>query len=186
MKLPTLALTALAPLAAVATECQNEDFDHDPLNISTAAAKSALHGLRTRDLTVVNMYWHLLVSKTPDNDPTPSMNAQIEYLNNHYNPWGYQLVLKDYDVTVNASWAADIDTDKGDKMNALHRGDYQTLNVYLVEGGGGGTLSPSHTPFHPSKKLTDLCTLQAYAPCRTARAILSPRTFSTATAVSSP
>jgi hypothetical protein len=38
---------------------------------------------------------------------------------------------------IGEEWARDIDVDKENKMRSLHQGDYQTLNIYLVEGAGG-------------------------------------------------
>lgn len=141
MKLSTLAIAALAPLA-FAADCQNKDYDHDPLNISTASAKRALNSLRTRDLLQVDMYWHILVSKTPEGeDWGPSIQSQVNFLNAHYEPWGYHLNLKFTTYVIGAEWAGDIDVDKENKMRTLHQGDYQTLNIYLVEGAGGGMYS---------------------------------------------
>ncbi|KAF9737175.1 hypothetical protein PMIN06_011531 [Paraphaeosphaeria minitans] len=141
MKLSTFFLAALAPLA-FAVDCQNEDFDHDPLNISTATAKRALNSLRTRDLQQVDMYWHILVSKAPEGeDWGPSIQSQVDFLNAHYESWGYHLNLKFTTYVIGAEWASDVDVDKENKMRALHQGDYQTLNIYLVEGAGGGVCS---------------------------------------------
>jgi hypothetical protein len=42
---------------------------------------------------------------------------------------------------IGAEWASDIDVDKENKMRSLHQGDYQTLNIYAVEGAGGGVCS---------------------------------------------
>ncbi|KAF2248239.1 hypothetical protein BU26DRAFT_329871 [Trematosphaeria pertusa] len=142
MKLFTLALAALAPLTAFAADqCLNEDFDHDPLNISPSASRRALNSLRTRDLTHVELYIHVLVSQAPTDDWGPSIQGQLDFLNNHYEVWGYHFDLKLTTYVINAEWASDIDTDKENKMHQLHRGDYQTLNVYLVEGAGGGVCS---------------------------------------------
>ncbi|KAK7189685.1 hypothetical protein DPSP01_005747 [Paraphaeosphaeria sporulosa] len=141
MKLSTFFLGALAPLA-FAADCQNEDFDHDPLNISTATAKRALNSLRTRDLQQVDMYWHILVSKNPEGeDWGPSIQSQVDFLNAHYETWGYHFNLKFTTYVIGAEWASDIDVDKENKMRTLHQGDYQTLNIYLVEGAGGGVCS---------------------------------------------
>ena len=141
MKLSTLAFGLFASLA-FAADCGNEDFDHDPLNISAAAAKRALNGLRTRDLQQVDMYYHILVSKNPEGeDWGPSIQAQVDFLNAHYEPWGYHLNLKFTTYVISELWASEIDVDKENKMRSLHQGDYQTLNIYLVETAAGGVCS---------------------------------------------
>lgn len=141
MKLSTLFLAALTPLA-LATDCSNQDFDHDPLNISTATAKRALNQLRTRDLQQVDMFFHILVSKNPEGeDWGPKIQSQVDFLNAHFETWGYVFNLKFTTYMIDEEWAKDIDVDKENKMRALHKGDYKTLNVYLVEGAGGGVCS---------------------------------------------
>jgi hypothetical protein len=129
MKFSTALLGLLAP-TALAIKCLNEDFDHDPLNISPAAAKGALNGLRTRDLIGINMYLNILLAEDTGEDYGPRIDSQLEYLNTQYNKWGYNFNLKLVTFVYNAEWAKDIDVDKEAKMHALHRGNYNELTVY--------------------------------------------------------
>lgn len=141
MKFSSLVLAALAPLA-FATDCSNEDFDHDPLNISAGTAKRALSQLRTRDLQQVDMYYHILVANNPEGeDWGPKIQSQVDFLNAHFETWGYVFNLKFTTYVIGEEWARDIDVDKENKMRALHQGDYQTLNIYLVEGANSGVCS---------------------------------------------
>jgi hypothetical protein len=141
MKFSAALLGLLAAPVVLATECLNEDFDHDPLNISPAQSRRALNALRTRDIASVDLYIHILVSEAPEDDWGPSIDGQIDYLNEQYGKWGWNFNLRLTTYVIGADWASDIDVDKENKMRTLHRGDYQTLNVYLVEGAGGGVCS---------------------------------------------
>ena len=67
--------------------------------------------------------------------------AQVDYLQRQYAPWGIQFQVKPISYALNAEWAAAIDNDKDEKMRQLHRGDYKSLNVYLVEGATSGVCS---------------------------------------------
>jgi hypothetical protein len=140
MKFATFLFSLLAPVA-LATDCLNENFDHDPLNILPAESRRALNNLRTRDIQGVDMYIHILVAEAPTDDWGPSIQSQIDFLNEHYAVWGYNFHLKLTTYVIDAEWAKDIDVDKENKMRQLHRGDYQTLNVYLVEGAKSGVCS---------------------------------------------
>lgn len=156
MKFSTALFGLLAAPLALATECLNEDFDHDPLNISPAQSRRALSSLRTRDVANVDLYIHILVKEAPEEDWGPDINGQIDYLNNHFGKWGWNFDLKLTTYVINEEWASDIDTDKENKMRYLHRGDYQTLNVYLVEHAGGGVCSlPSGDGKPVTQKLLD-------------------------------
>lgn len=142
MKISTLVLSALLPFAFT-DDCLNEDFDHDPLNISPADSRRALNTVRARDLTTVDLYLSVIISKgVPEGeDWGKDFDKQVAFLNEHYKPWGYHFDLKFTTYMISADWAKDIDVDKEAKMHALHRGDYQTLNVYLVEGAKSGVCS---------------------------------------------
>jgi hypothetical protein len=119
----------LAPLAFAADQCLNEKLDHDPLNISAAESRRALNSLRTRDLAQVDMLWHVLVSEAPKDDWGPSIQSQVDFLNRHYEPWGYHFNLKFTTYVISPEWAKDIDVDKEAKMHALHQGDYQVGRI---------------------------------------------------------
>ncbi|OCL04800.1 hypothetical protein AOQ84DRAFT_260086, partial [Glonium stellatum] len=110
--------------------------------------------LRTRDTIIVDLWIHVLVSgPTAANgyvDATGIL-SQVDYLQRQYAPWGIQFQVKPISYALNAEWAAAIDNDKDEKMRQLHRGDYKSLNVYLVEGATSGVCS---LPIEGSDPLT--------------------------------
>lgn len=154
MKVSTLLLGALAPLALASEGCGNEDYDFDPLHISPSQSRRALTKMRARDITGVDLYVHVLVAEEPKEDYGPDIAKQLDYLNSKYEVWGYHFNLKLTTYVINAEWAKDIDIDKDNKMKSLHRGDYQTLNVYMVEGAGGGVCSLPEGTKDPIKQKT--------------------------------
>ncbi|KAF2875312.1 pregnancy-associated plasma protein-A-domain-containing protein [Massariosphaeria phaeospora] len=144
MKFSTLSAYLVSSFVPVslAIECGNEDFSHDPLNITPSDYRHSLTALRTQDITGVDLYIHVLVANEPDRDRISSdIQGQVNYLNSHFEGWGYTFHPKPINFVINAEWAKDIDVDKNNKMRQLHRGNYQTLNVYMVEGARGGVCS---------------------------------------------
>lgn len=135
---------AATPMALAMAPCLNEDYSYDPLNITAREARSNLARLRTRDTVTVDLWIHVLVSgPTAANgyvDATGIL-SQVDYLQRQYAPWGIQFQVKPISYALNAEWAAAIDNDKDEKMRQLHRGDYKSLNVYLVEGATSGVCS---------------------------------------------
>ncbi|OCK79132.1 hypothetical protein K432DRAFT_426759 [Lepidopterella palustris CBS 459.81] len=142
----TLLLGLLAPLAVSAmVPCLNEGgLSYDPMNITAREAKQSLNMLNTRDTITVDLWIHLLVSGPTSADGyvdgTGILN-QVAYLQKQYAPWGIQFQVKPISYALNADWAAGIDNDKAEKMRQLHRGDYKSLNIYLVEGATSGVCS---------------------------------------------
>jgi hypothetical protein len=141
MKTSTLFVAILAPITALGLDCSNEDFDHDPLSITPKEYRRSLSTLHTRALTQIETHVHVLVSKNPDTPPKALVQKKIDTLNSNFKPWNYHFNLASVETTVNASWAAGIDNDKQAKTSALHKGDYESLNVYMVEGAGSGLCS---------------------------------------------
>ncbi|KAL1591640.1 hypothetical protein SLS60_011638 [Paraconiothyrium brasiliense] len=141
MKTATFFLSAIAPIAAFAIDCSNEDFEYDPLAISAKEYVRSLNKLHGRAHTQIDAHVHVLVSKQPDTPPKAVVQKKIVFLNNNFKPWNYHFNLESVDTTVNKEWAAGIDNDKQAKTKALHKGDYQSLNVYMVEGAGSGLCS---------------------------------------------
>ncbi|KAJ4359531.1 uncharacterized protein N0V89_000086 [Didymosphaeria variabile] len=140
MKITTLFLSAIAPITAFAI-CSNEDFDYDPLAIGPTEYIRSLSNLHTRALTQIDAHVHVLVSKKPDTPPKAVVQAKIDFLNSNFKPWNYHFNLASVETTVNAEWAAGIDNDKAAKTKALHKGNYQSINIYMVEGAGSGLCS---------------------------------------------
>ncbi|KAF2175973.1 hypothetical protein K469DRAFT_608763 [Zopfia rhizophila CBS 207.26] len=97
--------------------------------------------LTKRDTIVIDLWVHFLVSSWNIPLDAPGLMNQFWYLNEQYAPFGISFQLKPVSYAMNADWAADIDNSKAEKMKQLHRGDYKSLNVYLVEGAGGGVCS---------------------------------------------
>ncbi|KAJ4290351.1 hypothetical protein N0V90_010567 [Kalmusia sp. IMI 367209] len=141
MKIAALFISILGPITAFGIDCSNEDFDYDPLAISPREYKRSLSTLQTRALTQIDAHVHVLVSNKPDTPPKAVVQKKIDFLNSNFKPWNYHFNLKSVETTVNTEWAAGIDNDKQAKTKALHKGDYQSLNVYMVEGAGSGLCS---------------------------------------------
>ena len=141
MKTATLLFAILAPITASSIDCTNEDFDYDPLAIGPAEYRRSLSTLHKRAVTQIDAHVHVLVSAQPATPPKAVVQGKIDNLNKNFKPWNYHFNLKTVETTVNAKWAAGIDDDKEAKTKALHKGDYQSLNVYMVEGAGSGLCS---------------------------------------------
>jgi hypothetical protein len=139
--LVSLALAIPSALAQMAP-CELEDsYDHDVLSKVVSKDITAIHA---RDTIFIDLWIHFLVSSPGQANALIDSNGlyrQLAYLNNNYAPWGFQFILKPVSYAMNADWAAGIDNSKAEKMRQLHRGDYKSLNVYLVEGATGGVCS---------------------------------------------
>lgn len=141
-----LALGAITcPLATAIAPCLNEDVPSDSLNISSRSAiESRSDHLERRATISIDLYLHLLVPGRTAADgyvDGVGLLQQFDYLNKQYAPWGIQFKLQPITYALNAEWAKDIDVQKKEKMAKLHRGDYKSLNVYLVQGAKGGVCS---------------------------------------------
>lgn len=122
-------------------ECANEHLDHDPLNMTAAELRQSLIGLQTRDLITIDLYVHILADDA-DTVETTGLSKQIDFLQESYNKWGFRFqhkstTLAKVDFFTSTAFLRNglfaknqIDLFK----TALHQGDYQTLNVYLVQG----------------------------------------------------
>jgi hypothetical protein len=140
-----LALGAMqTSLAAAMAPCLNEDVKADALNISSRSAIEGRYAHERRATIYIDLWLHLLVPGRTAADgyvDAVGIIEQFDYLNRQYAPYGIQFQLKPISYALNADWAADIDNQKAEKMRQLHRGDYKSLNVYLVKGAGGGVCS---------------------------------------------
>jgi hypothetical protein len=93
--------------------------------------------VQPRDTIEIDLWIHFLVSSPGQANALIDNNGlmtQLSYLNGNYAPYGIQFTLKPVSYAMNADWTSGIGTDKTEKMAQLHRGDYKSLNVYLVEG----------------------------------------------------
>jgi hypothetical protein len=137
-----LALGAIhTSLAAAMAPCLNEDVKKDFLNISSRSAIESRYAHSRRATITIDLWLHLLVPGPTAADGYVDGQGLIEqytYLNQQYAPYGIQFQLKPISYALNADWAADIANNQAEKMRQLHRGDYKSLNVYLVKGATGG------------------------------------------------
>jgi hypothetical protein len=131
-------------LAAAMAPCLNEDAKDDSLKISSRSAIEGRYAHERRATIYIDLWIHLLVPGRTAADgyvDAVGIVQQFDYLNKQFSPWGIQFQLKPISYALNADWAADIDNQKTEKMRQLHRGDYKSLNVYLVQGAKGGVCS---------------------------------------------
>jgi hypothetical protein len=132
-------------IVAAMAPCLNEAVEEDHLNITFRSAIAGRNAHLERRATIfIDLWLHLLVPGRTAADgyvDAVGIIEQYEYLNRQYAPYGIQFQLKPISYALNADWAADIDNQKAEKMRQLHRGDYKSLNVYLVKGAGGGVCS---------------------------------------------
>ncbi|ORY15134.1 pregnancy-associated plasma protein-A-domain-containing protein [Clohesyomyces aquaticus] len=157
MKLSTFLVGTLAPIATLALECYNEDFDHDPMNITAEHRVRALTDLRDRATITIDLWIHMLVPGPTAADgyvDATGLLRQVDYLQRQYNKWGFAFQVKPISYALNAEWASDIDPQKAEKMRQLHRGDYKSLNVYCVKGAGGGVCSLPNSSGQPVDQTT--------------------------------
>ncbi|KAH7379119.1 hypothetical protein DE146DRAFT_304400 [Phaeosphaeria sp. MPI-PUGE-AT-0046c] len=89
----------------------------------------------------VDAYVHILISKAANEPAKGSIEAKMDTLNRNFAPWGYRFNLRGVSIIINPTWASDIDVQKTEKQKALHKGRYYDLNIYMVEGAGGGVCS---------------------------------------------
>jgi len=137
-----LALASTASLAMAFTTCGNEDYDHDVLAISKEEIKTSMMMMR-RDTIEVDLYYHLLV-RSWSADNASSVNGlwqQIDLMNQAYGIYGIHFNTQPVDIIVNAAWANDIDYQKQEKGEQLHKGNYNAVNIYAGEGFTSGVCS---------------------------------------------
>lgn len=137
MKSSLLALAFSGP-AAVLAFCKNDDFNLVAPKINNTQARRNLNSLGKRDLIPVAMYTHIMTAAPPTEDYGPSLQVQRDLINKNFAPWGFQFVDVRTTYYFNADWAANADADRAAKSSYARRGDYASLNIYLVEGEQAG------------------------------------------------
>lgn len=137
-----LTLASTAPLALAFTTCANEDYDHDILAISKEEMTAGLKMMR-RDTIEVDLYYHLLVDSWSDENSSSvdGLWQQIDLMNQAYGIYGIHFNTQPVDIIVNADWANDIDYQKQEKGEALHKGNYNAVNIYAGQGFTSGVCS---------------------------------------------
>ncbi|KAF2498051.1 hypothetical protein BU16DRAFT_456467 [Lophium mytilinum] len=104
-------------------------------------ARDSLNDLRTRDTITIDLWIHVLTAGPTAADgyvDATDILTHVDYLQQQYAPWGFQFQVKPISYAINAVWASDIDPDLAEKQRQLRRGDYKSLNVYLVNGATYG------------------------------------------------
>jgi hypothetical protein len=137
-----LSLASAASLATAFTTCSNEDYDHDVLPISKEEMKASLSNMR-RDTIEVDLYYHLLVRtwSSANNSIIDGLWKQIDQMNQNFGVYGIHFNVKPVDIISNAAWANDIDFEKQEKGEQLHKGSYNDVNIYAGEGFSSGVCS---------------------------------------------
>jgi hypothetical protein len=148
MKLSTLLLPAFPLIVASSFfECLNDD-KVAPVILSPRQTRGS--PLAKRATVQIDAYAHVLVSKKPSDPVGDLVKAKFDNLNQNFKPWGYHFNLKDFEATVNAEWTGSLDNANAARPT-LRKGDYDTLNVYMVEGAGAGRC---FLPIGENQKLT--------------------------------
>ncbi|KAF2494851.1 hypothetical protein BU16DRAFT_540094 [Lophium mytilinum] len=140
--------STLLALASTATFvhgfCDNEDYDHDILNIS----KAEMHGDRARARRAfapieVDLYYHLIVKENPmpPQFTWDGLWKQIDYMKAAYKPYGITFNTKPVDIIVNAAWADDINYKVPADFKKVHKGGYNAVNIYAGQGYTSGVCS---------------------------------------------
>ncbi|TKX21552.1 extracellular metalloprotease-like protein 1 [Elsinoe australis] len=149
MRLPVLSLFGLIPIAVLGFDCYNNDTASDTLDIALTNPPPTTSDFAIQAVTQVNLYVHVIVSQALTTPPKTLVEAKIATLNRNFKPAGFQFTIQGISTTVNANWAKDVDTAKAAKQAQLHRGNYQTLNVYMIEGATSGLCSLPTAPDKP-------------------------------------
>jgi hypothetical protein len=126
--------------------CLNNETYH-PEDYIPAARVSA-----RADVVQIDAYAHILISQASNEPAKRSTEAKFQMLNWNFEPWGYHFNLKGVTIVISPEWASGINVEKYEKQKALRRGNYQALNVYMVETANSAECS---YPRPASEKLTD-------------------------------
>lgn len=125
--------------------CLNNETYHPEDYIPAARIKARA------DVVQIDAYAHILISKASNEPAKGSIESKFDTLNRNFEPWGYRFNLKQVTIMISPKWASGIDIEKDEKQKALRKGNYQALNVYMVETAGGAVCS---FPRPASEKLT--------------------------------
>jgi pregnancy-associated plasma protein-A len=106
----------------------------------------------------VNVYVHVINKGTGLSNgdvPNTQINAQINVLNDAYNPWGWTFVLAGVDRTTNSTWYTMTPGSAAERnaKAALRQGSGDDLNLYTANLGQnllGWATFPSDYAHHPS------------------------------------
>jgi hypothetical protein len=143
------AALSLTAYASPATRALNEiERPIVCLNNETYHPEDYIPAARIRaraDVVQIDAYAHILISQASNEPAKGSIEAKFQTLNTNFEPWGYRFNLKGVTIAV-------IDVDKDEKQKALHKGNYQALNLYMVETANSALCT---LPLPASEKLTE-------------------------------
>ncbi|KAI9845666.1 MAG: hypothetical protein M1837_004640 [Sclerophora amabilis] len=127
---------------------------------------SSLVEERARTSILVDTYFHIVQSNAKKGSVTSrQMNSQLNTLNGAYANLGIKFRLRGTDTTTNDVWAKSTSTQA--MYNKLHKGGYDTLNIYFHTDLGDSELGtctlPSPSPGAPGSPtyLSDGCSVAA-------------------------
>jgi hypothetical protein len=157
MKSLSFVLAALSFTAHAFLDTRSQTGVEEPivcLNNETYHPEDYIPAARIRaraDVVQIDAYAHILISKASNEPAKGSIEAKFDTLNRNFAPWGYHFNLKGVTIMISPNWASGIDAEKAEKQKALRKGNYQALNVYMVEGAGSAVCS---FPLRAGEKLT--------------------------------
>ncbi|KAI1342609.1 Metalloprotease [Xylariaceae sp. FL0016] len=136
-KLFTVAALSAGALATIRTCGTEEPSDAHRAMSKQMAANEKAGNLTIQAIPTVDVYFHVVAAGSTEAKgyiPEAKMNAQFEYLEEAYAPYGITFNLVDIDYTINTDWASD--GAEIEMKQALRQGDYSTLNFYFVNDLG--------------------------------------------------
>ena len=134
--------------------------------IAAAEAHFAAHKIQLKTdanakfAATIPVYWHVIQASTALKDgnvPDSQITAQMNVLNEFYNPTGIYFSLAGTDHTTNADWFKTLGPDSSSQTTAkkqLRKGGANALNLYSVgfqSGSGAGLLGYSTFPSSSAK-----------------------------------
>jgi len=132
------------------------------------AARAALAARDASPITIDTVF-HIVAKDTSKASITDDMpSAQLDSLNDSYNPYGITFNLINVTWTINNAWAAGAKDDDIAMKKSLRQGSYKTLNLYFQTDLTGGVLGRCTLPSklsakaNPSIYASDGCNVNAH------------------------
>ncbi|KAJ4990649.1 metalloprotease [Stagonosporopsis vannaccii] len=119
---------------------------HDGKAKGSLAARAA--ELAARDDPVkIQAVFHIVMTEAAKDSITNAMpQAQLDSLNESYNPYNIQFELQNVTWNTNDAWAVGSGDDDANMKKSLRQGTYQTLNIYFQTDLAGGVLGRCTLP----------------------------------------
>ncbi|OAA61558.1 metalloprotease 1 [Cordyceps fumosorosea ARSEF 2679] len=133
----TMAVAVLGAALQAADECDSGEPSAELVAAAVQMAANdkvaaAFASTEKRADVDVPTYVHVISSSNSESDGNISddkVRAGIDVMNTNYAGSGFKFTLKDIDHTINADWTT---TEKKAMKDKLHKGDFKTLNLYLL------------------------------------------------------